>query len=432
MNAPDPLGGEMEIHKMYGSRTRRALVATVTTLAVSGGVVVGTQAPVSAHTGDLKVSVICDDKTGQYNLKAELTTSKVPAAVAGSSRWRVGNTTFDGTPTSNNGMDRGPVASSGNQTIILGTWSLPGNTTGYGPWVYAYTQWSNGVKKGSDGRLLQKLDGGCKPKAKYDASASISTNPATCTTPEMLVYGEIQNATWSGTPDGTQGPGSYSTTATGNSGPPPHLFPAGPGVSPDGTTKSFSGQLSGTLDPNDYPDCRPEQPKDEELYQKEPGCDLSQYGDFKAGVIERSGLRTYDWDKEARKFVPVDEWGDWTQKVTWTRQQQVKNGCITPVQRPTANLRCGCKGDPSGMLNNTRSDVTTVYDVKVKRGNKTVRHFNPRVLAGEKRAIFTGHAKFRPGDRIIVNAKGMDRVVKRVPPRCPKIPSGLRLAPKGR
>lgn len=70
------------------------------------------------------------------------------------------------------------------------------------------------------------------------ASASVATIPATCEAGETLDYGSIQYATFSGTPDGTEGPASYSVVATAKKNA---LF-AG-----NVTTKTFNGSLAGPL-----------------------------------------------------------------------------------------------------------------------------------------------------------------------------------------
>lgn len=81
---------------------------------------------------------------------------------------------------------------------------------------------------------------GTTPEIPQDASAAVSTTPATCEAGETLVYGAIVNAAFSGTANGTQGPASYSVTATATAG---HLFPGG------SSTKQFDGSLAGPLDP---------------------------------------------------------------------------------------------------------------------------------------------------------------------------------------
>lgn len=70
------------------------------------------------------------------------------------------------------------------------------------------------------------------------AAASVSTTPATCEMGETLVYGNIVNATFSGTANGTEGPANYSVTATANAD---SLFIG------NQTTKEFNGTLAGQL-----------------------------------------------------------------------------------------------------------------------------------------------------------------------------------------
>ena len=142
-------------------RPFRRIAAILTSLALGAGIaVVGVAAPASAHTGDLKASAVCNTETGKYDVTYTLTLSNVPSGKTGTTKWRVGTTEFDGTPKNANGMDRGPISTTGNKTITLGTEQLAGDTTNYGPWVYAYTTW-NGATKGSDGQLKQKLAGDC-------------------------------------------------------------------------------------------------------------------------------------------------------------------------------------------------------------------------------------------------------------------------------
>lgn len=78
-----------------------------------------------------------------------------------------------------------------------------------------------------------------------DAYAEVTITPATCDAGEALVLGGTKYATW-GKVDG-----EYTVIATADAG---HLFPAGDGVSKDGTTKTFTGKLAGPLDRNS-PSC---------------------------------------------------------------------------------------------------------------------------------------------------------------------------------
>ncbi|MFF2370245.1 hypothetical protein ACFVS8_06780, partial [Agromyces sp. NPDC058110] len=152
----------------------------LTTLALAGGLaVVGTAAPASAHTGDLKANAVCNTTTGQYDVTYTLALTQVGNGLTGTTKWKVGTTSFTGTPSSANGMDRGPITSSGNTTLTLGTESLPGSTVGNGPWVYAYTKWSDNYGKGSDGRI-EGLKGDCDTdsnKITYCHATSSDTNP---------------------------------------------------------------------------------------------------------------------------------------------------------------------------------------------------------------------------------------------------------------
>jgi hypothetical protein len=136
------------------------VVALAAVGAVLGaGIAVASVVPASAHTGDLDVVAVCNTVTGEYDFTATLTISQT--GLDGETRWRVGGSGFGGTPSSGAGMDRGPVVSDGAGMITLGTFSLPGDTTGYGPWVYAYTTWSDRYAKGSYGQLRVKLAGDC-------------------------------------------------------------------------------------------------------------------------------------------------------------------------------------------------------------------------------------------------------------------------------
>jgi len=95
----------------------------------------------SAHTGDLHASAVCQ-ADGTYLVTYTLDIDRA-AGKTGSTMWKVGTTTFTGgTPTSNFGLVLGPVTSTGNGTITLGTTTLPGDST-KAPWAYAFTTWSD-------------------------------------------------------------------------------------------------------------------------------------------------------------------------------------------------------------------------------------------------------------------------------------------------
>ena len=136
----------------------------------------------SAHTGDLDATVTCDTGTGLYTVTYNLQFKDVPTGRVGTTKWYIGGQTWDSTP-SVNALDKGPIASSGNQTILLGSHTLPGTTTGNGPWVYAYTTWQDGqstIKRWSDTRI-EGLTGDCK-KAEQPkvVTPSLTVTPPTC------------------------------------------------------------------------------------------------------------------------------------------------------------------------------------------------------------------------------------------------------------
>ncbi|MGW9630869.1 hypothetical protein ACWGST_09200 [Agromyces sp. NPDC055520] len=152
--------GDARTHVRWSSRRPlRRIAAILTSLALGAGfALVGVAAPASAHTGDLKATAVCNAETGNYDVTYTLKLSNA-SGKTGASMWRVGTTTFEKTPKNADGMDRGPVSSTGNETIVLGTVELAG-TAKTGPWVYAYTTWNDGFGLGSDGRV-ENLKGDC-------------------------------------------------------------------------------------------------------------------------------------------------------------------------------------------------------------------------------------------------------------------------------
>ncbi|WP_240665985.1 hypothetical protein [Agromyces sp. LHK192] len=142
-------------------RLVRGVASTIAAVLLGAGLtVVGAVAPAAAHTGDLKATAVCNAQTGKYDVTYTLELTNVGNNLTGTTKWRVGSSSFQGTPSNANGMDRGPIASQGNVKLTLGTESIPGDTKGNGPWVYAYTKWSDGFGKGSDGRI-EGLKGDC-------------------------------------------------------------------------------------------------------------------------------------------------------------------------------------------------------------------------------------------------------------------------------
>lgn len=141
--------------------------------------------PAQAHTGDLNATATCETD-GTYTITYTLTTSNT--SLAGTTYWRVGDTTFDGIPTSNAGLDRGPVASTGAGTYTLGSVSVAGTST-KAPWAYAFTTWTDDFKKGSDGGDIA-LAGTCNPPV--DVCPNLEGNQTTVPDGYTLVDGSCE------------------------------------------------------------------------------------------------------------------------------------------------------------------------------------------------------------------------------------------------
>jgi hypothetical protein len=75
-------------------------------------------------------------------------------------------------------MDKGPISFTHPGTYTLGTFSIPGTTKGLGPWVYAYSSWTDGFGVGSDGQLTTALTGDCSiPDKKVNICHRDQGNP---------------------------------------------------------------------------------------------------------------------------------------------------------------------------------------------------------------------------------------------------------------
>jgi hypothetical protein len=191
---------------------KKTLAGALSVLLVAAGLVFGLAAPASAHTGDLNASAECID--GEYHVTYTLTISNTN--LSGTSYWRVGTTSFEGTPGSNAGMSNS-VATAGSNNYVLTTITLPGNST-QAPWAYAYSIWSDNYSFGSDGGDIQ-LGGDCQNVEPIYASGTWASSPPTCTTGEALIVnnGQLVNATWTAgalSKNGSTGPAQFDITAT--------------------------------------------------------------------------------------------------------------------------------------------------------------------------------------------------------------------------
>ena len=157
----------------------RAVSALVTALALSVVGLAVTAVPASAHTGDLNATSVCQ-ADGTYLVTYTLTIANTN--LPGSTMWTVGNAPSVVPPTSNAGLERGPVVSQGAGPITLGTTTVPGNAKS-APWAYAYTTWTDNYQKGSDGGNIA-LGGTCTAPVVPVAPGTPTAAPQTCTPTE--------------------------------------------------------------------------------------------------------------------------------------------------------------------------------------------------------------------------------------------------------
>ena len=190
---------------------KKVLAALAAVLLGVGISLTAVAAPASAHTGDLTAAATCVN--GEYKVTYTLKISSTD--LKGTAYWRIGTTSFDGTPSNNNGMNDS-VATNGSGSYVLTTITLPG-TSKKAPWAYAYTIWSDKFGKGSDGGDIA-LGGNCETtKTPVTVNPGASTTPPTCLAAGTLVIPSQEGITFSGGTNG-DGPGTYTIKATANAG----------------------------------------------------------------------------------------------------------------------------------------------------------------------------------------------------------------------
>lgn len=346
------------------SRTRM-LAGGLTALLVSVGLVVGAPGIANAHHPVLGAKAACDTATGQLNIKLEA----VSDAPTRGKYWQL-NTASPSLDWQLGKQNRRNESNSFTASLPAVTVAKTYDFSVSASWFMSMT--TDAVNVGpisgvASVTVTKAMLDNCKPADVKNAKASLSTTPATCTAPETLVYGVIEHATWSGTPDGTQGPGSYHVVATGDAGPPQSVFDDG------SKTKVFDGALSDKLDPNDHPECRSLQPPDVTRHQTERGCDLTAYGDFLPGAIGRTGKEAYVWSPELRDWVlsGVVAWDPWFQITVWGQHQLVTHGCVAaPVVKPKGSITTSCKGQVAFTLDTTRNvNASSVFRLRVNKGS---------------------------------------------------------------
>ncbi len=185
---------------------KKVLAALAAVLLGVGISLTAVAAPASAHTGDLTAAATCVN--GEY--KVTYTLKITQTDLKGTAYWRIGTTSFDGTPTNNTGMSNS-VATNGSGSYVLTTITLPGTST-KAPWAYAYTIWTDQFGKGSDGGDIA-LGGNCDtPKTPVTVNPGASATPPTCTEAGKLVIPTQTGVVFSGGANGA-GPGTYTIVA---------------------------------------------------------------------------------------------------------------------------------------------------------------------------------------------------------------------------
>lgn len=200
---------------------RIKILAALSALAVALGMVAFASMASSAHQGSIVATALCNPTTGNYDVTYTLSWSNVPDGVHAAMSSRTGTASFHNGWTYDTWSDwisRGD--STGNRGSIQWTEQMPGTTVGNGPWVYAYTNWSNGYSgsRTHDTRI-ENLGGDCAIPTPLNASATASSVPATCDAPGSVTFA-TENAEWENPTDMTDG----SRRAIAHQG---HLFPGG-------------------------------------------------------------------------------------------------------------------------------------------------------------------------------------------------------------
>jgi hypothetical protein len=146
--------GEKEGRK---SRLRYALTIIGASALLAGSVItpitLATQAePAHSHTADLKATSVCIN--GDHQVTFTLTLANVPQGATAKVEVRTGGQSFHHGWNKSTWSDWTTKATNvpSTQSTVTWTTTLPGSTTGNGPWEYAVTTWSNGHVVKSDTR----------------------------------------------------------------------------------------------------------------------------------------------------------------------------------------------------------------------------------------------------------------------------------------
>ncbi|MGZ5398426.1 MAG: hypothetical protein ACXWDM_00335 [Nocardioides sp.] len=190
--------------------------------------------PASAHHPQIDGTAVCNPATGQYDV-----TWTIRSDADHEKDWvltSISRSIGIATPTA---AADDQVAHTGHESVDPGAGTLVLEVEAR--WQDKHDSTSGVVTQAQSGSVTISPTR-CDPDVN-DASASVTTTPATCEYGETLEYGAASFATLSGTPDGTVGgPTPYSVTATAAAG---HTFADG------SRAQEFTGTLGGPTDFDD-------------------------------------------------------------------------------------------------------------------------------------------------------------------------------------
>lgn len=169
--------------------------------------------PAQAHTADIKAVAKCETD-GTYTVTFTLTLGNVPAGATALVEARTGTTSFQGGWNRNSFDDWETISSDvpSTQSTVSWTRSLPGTTTGNGPWEYAVTSWTSGTVIKSDTRA-EGLDGDCTPPPT-SVTPSVQFTPGDCLNDGSVVLSKSPDYTWA--EDGPVTAKVYTASPVGN------------------------------------------------------------------------------------------------------------------------------------------------------------------------------------------------------------------------
>jgi LPXTG-motif cell wall-anchored protein len=155
-----------------------------------------------AHTADMEAVAVCETN-GTYTVTFTLTLGNVPSGATALVEARTGSTSLQ------NNWDRSSFNDWENiladvpstQTTVSWIRSLPGTTTGNGPWEYAVTTWSNTTVVRSDAQAVG-LTGDCTP-SPTPVTTSVVFTPGDCTSEGIAVLSVSDQYTWAESGDAT-------------------------------------------------------------------------------------------------------------------------------------------------------------------------------------------------------------------------------------